>query len=517
MFLLGLDVGTSSLKAVIIDAAGAVLSTASSAYEVDRPHEGWSEQPPERWWAAACKAVPQAVAAAKLSPKDIRAIGLSGQMHGSVFLDAAALRAAATGPINAIRPALLWNDQRTAAQCIAIEHAIGGREALVRAVANPALTGFTLPKVLWLREHEPHNFAKLTNGGKLGLPKDFISLQLTGQLTTDVGDASGTLLLNVEKRTWSDHLCRVLNLDMSILPPLVESGTRIGEVTPWAASQIGVAPGTPVIAGSGDNQAGAIGAGIVVPGLVLATLGTSGVIYAHSPKPRLDPAGRVLTMCAADGTSHTPGHWSITGCTLSAAGALQWARDTIAPGVPFDALMSEAALVPPGCEGLLFLPYLTGERCPFPDPLARAAWIGLTARHTRAHMIRAVLEGVAFTMRQILDLVRNLPVDITRIRLGGGGNKSLLWRQMQADIYETPVAMLNCDEGPAYGVALLAGVGINHWPTVEAACAATIHETEVLHPNPTTSPLYHHPRSLHANLYPQLKSTFAATTEDNHC
>jgi xylulokinase len=509
MFL-GLDVGTSSLKAVVLDAAGAVLSTASSPYEVDRPRDGWSEQPPERWWAGACKAVPRAIADAKLACRDIRAVGLSGQMHGSVFLDAAALRNAKDGPIKALRPALLWNDQRTGAQCVEIESRMGGREALVRAVANPALTGFTLPKVLWLREHEPRVFAMLAEGGKIGLPKDFVSLRLTGSLTTDVGDASGTLLLNVEKRSWSEEVCRVLGLDMSILPQLVESGACIGAVTPWAASRIGLAPGTPVVAGSGDNQAGAIGAGIVVPGLVLATLGTSGVIYAHSPRARLDPAGRVLTMCAADGLANRVGHWSITGCTLSAGGALQWARDTIAPGVPFDTLMGEAAAVAPGCEGLLFLPYLSGERCPFPDPKARAGWIGLTARHTRAHMIRAVIEGVTFTMRQILDLVRNLPVEVARVRLGGGGNKSHFWRQMQADVYETPVAALNCDEGPAYGAALLAGVGVGHWPTVEAACAATIHETEVLNPNPATAKLYHHPRALHANLYPQLKSTFDA-------
>lgn len=504
--LLGIDVGTSATKVVIIDENGRTLVSASSAYEVDRPRDGWTEQPPERWWAAVVGGVCSALAAGNIDPGAISGVGLSGQMHGSVFLDRAAIDQAASRGAHAIRPALLWNDQRTARECAELEKAVGGGEAIVRAVGNRALTGFTLPKLLWLEKHEPANYARIA---ALALPKDFIRLQLTGTLGTDVGDASGMLLIDPDRRTWHTAVCKAVGVDPAILPPLTESACVVGTVTPWAASQTGLKPGTPVVAGTGDNHAGAIGAGVAEPGMAVATLGTSGVIYVHSPQPRRDlgaatPPGRVMTMCAADGAAAAPGHWSITGCTLSAAGSVQWARDVFAPEVPYATLYAEAAAVPRGCEGLVFLPYLSGERCPHPDPLARGAWIGLRAHHTRGHLIRAVMEGVTFTMAQMLEVIRALPVEVASVRLGGGGNKSALWRQMQADVYELPCATVNNDEGPAFGAALLAGVSVGAWRSVREACRATVHDVEIHEPDARASAQYRQVRTVFDPLYHQL-------------
>jgi xylulokinase len=508
--LLGIDVGTSSAKVLVIDESGRTIADASAGYPVDRPHDGWSEQTPSVWWRSVASGIRAALASdprSPIHPDQIKAVGLSGQMHGSVFLDRRAIDGARDGAIEALRPALLWNDQRTQSQCESIERLAGGPAALVRAVGNRALTGFTLPKILWLREHEPAVFAHLAS---VVLPKDFIRLQLTGSLGTDVGDASGMLLLDLDRRTWRPEICAAVGLDPALLPPLTESACVIGSVTPWAAAQTGLRAGTPVVAGTGDNQAGAIGAGVVKAGLVLATLGTSGVVYAHSDQPRKDIApglapGRVQANCAANGTKDRPGQWSNTGCMLSAAGSLHWARDVIAPGAPFQTLMEEAATVAPGCDGLVFLPYLSGERCPYPDPLARGGWIGLRGHHTRAHLIRAVIEGVTFGMAQMLELVRALPVPVERIRLGGGGSKSEFWRQVQADVYGLPVSALNNEEGPAFGVALLAGVGVGVWPTVEAACAAAIHEVRTYEPSPHAAEWYRGARAVFDRLYEDLR------------
>lgn len=516
MALIGIDVGTSSLKVVIASERGDILAVASSDYSVARPHPGWSEQDPELWWAAARIAVPTAIKGANLRPSDIRAIGLSGQMHGSVLLDRATVDSRGSRG-SAIRPALLWNDQRTAAECARIESLAGGRRALVDLVGNAALTGFSLPKLMWLRAHEPRHADAVAS---FMLPKDYIGFRLAGVCATDVGDASGTLLLDPDSRSWSKRAIELFGIDPAILPRLHESGQVIGTVTPWAASELGIVAGIPVIAGSGDNQAGAIGAGIVGPGQVLATLGTSGVIYAHADHPRRDvgradnqsaaTSGRLHTMCAADGTAATRGHWSLTGCTLSAAGALQWARDTIAPDVPFDTLIEEASHAEPCARGLLFMPHLTGERCPYPDPDARGAWIGLTARHTRAHLIRAVIEGVTFTMAQILDLVRDSGVEVRAVRLGGGGARSAFWRQLQADLYGAPVATTNTEQGPAFGAALLAGVGIGLWPDVAAAANACVHETERVDPDPRRAQSYSPAREAFAGLHAGLQRTFGS-------
>jgi xylulokinase len=518
--LLGIDVGTSSTKAILLDEHARVIASHAADHPIHRPHPGWSEQDPEDWWRSTREAI-AAVRAASPAGHTIRAIGLSGQMHGSVFLDKTAR--SSNGSARALRHALLWNDQRTAAQCDHIEHALGSRRALVELSGNAALTGFTLPKVLWLREHEPEVFARVAH---VLMPKDFIRFRLTGEIATDVGDASGTLAFDVDARRWGTRVLNAVGLDPALFPTSLESCAIAGTLSAAAAEQTGLSAGIPVVAGSGDNMCGGVGAGIVEPGMVLATLGTSGVIYAHSERPRRDlptdastpislrdggtgvppvpngpgvthrrdacatdsavtntPAGRLHTMCAGDGTAAAPGSWCITGCMLSAAGALHWVRDTIAPHTDFDTLLAEAAAAPPGCDGLIFLPYLTGERCPHPDPAARAGWIGLTARHSRAHLVRATLEGVAFGMGDILDLVRSIGVPVATIRIGGGGARSTLWRQILADVFRAPIISTNTDDGPALGAALMAGVGINHWPSIAHACRDVIRETATLHPN----------------------------------
>lgn len=498
--LLGIDVGTSATKAVLCDRAGRVAGAGSGEHEISMPRAGWSEQDPEWWWRAACGAVQGALGAARARGEDVRAAGLSGQMHGSVLLPREAVTGDGSGA-RALRPALLWNDQRTAAQCAWIEERAGGRRALVEMVGNAALPGFTLPKLRWVMEEEPEVWRRVA---AVLLPKDFVRLKMTGVCATDVGDAAGTLLFDVDGRAWSDEACDRFEIDPSILPPAYESAVVTGTVTAWAAREMGLREGTPVVAGSGDNQGGAVGAGVVEPGMVAVTLGTSGVIYAHAERPVRDLPGRLHTMCAATGSARGAGAWSITGCMLSAAGSLHWARETLFPGVSYGALMAEAAAVPPGSGGLVFLPYLTGERCPYADPMARGGWIGLTARHTRGHLVRAILEGVSFGMAQIMDLARSIGVRVERVRIGGGGAKSALWRQMQADLYGLPVAVTNTEEGPGYGAALLAGVGAGVWGSVAEACRACVREAEATLPGPGAA-LYGPAREVYGRLYGDLR------------
>lgn len=509
MLLLGLDIGTSAAKGLLADAAGVPVAVRSSSYPVSHPRPGWSEQDPRLWWAAAADVIRHLAAEAASRGETIGAVGLSGQMHGCILLP--------RGSDQPLRPALLWNDQRTARECAEIEEAAGGRAALVAEVGNAALTGFTLPKVLWIRRHEPDVFAR---AAAVLTPKDYVRFMLTGQAAIDVGDAAGTLLMNVDQRRWSGRMLRAVDLDPALLPPIAESGAVAGRITSAAAALTGLAEGTPVVAGSGDNMMGAIGAGVVRPGAVLATIGTSGVIYAHSDRPRKDAVGsgdnatgRVHTMCAADGTDRARGSWCITGCTLSSGGALAWARSVLAPASSYEDLATEAATAPPGCEGLAFLPYLTGERCPHPDPRARGGWIGLTARHTRAHLIRAVIEGVTFTLAEILDIVRGIGVGASSVRLGGGGARSAFWRQMQADVYGLPVSLPTTEEGPAYGAALLAGVGAGVWPSAAAACDACIRITEHRDPDPAAGARYAPVRDVHRRLYANLKDRFAALSD----
>ncbi len=507
---LGLDIGTSATKAVVMDDAGRTRATAAAEYPLVQPRPGWTEQHPQDWWQAVCRAC-QALRAA-VSLGDVAAIGLSGQMHGSVFLDEATIRDGGRDG-RVLRPALLWNDQRTAEECGEIEMAVGGRQRLVELVGNAALPGFTLPKILWLRRHEPETFARVA---RVLMPKDYVRWRLTGEIATDVGDASGTLLFDPAQRAWSNEVASAVDVDLHLMPPAVESSAIAGHVTPSAASATGLRACTPVIAGSGDNMMGAIGAGIIREGDVVATLGTSGVIYAHSAVHRPDlphrshgealPPGRTHAMCAASGRDG----WCITGCMLSAGGALRWCREAMFPSATYDELLAEAAAISPGAEGLLFMPHLTGERCPYPDPMARGAWVGLTARHTRGHLVRALLEGVTFTLAQILDIMRSQGLAPTGIRLGGGGARSTLWRQLCADVFTTPIITTTADEGPAFGAALLAAAAIGQWPGIAAACEATIDIAETREPDPIATAAYAQVRSMQGELYHALRPTMAA-------
>ncbi|MCX5662744.1 MAG: xylulokinase [Planctomycetota bacterium] len=500
-YLLGIDIGTSGTKTLLCDYKGRVAATATSEHDIASPKPGWSEQDPLQWWDATCKATKAVLAKAGVKASQVTAVGLSGQMHGSVFLGEG------TTPL---RPALLWNDQRTGAECAEIESRAGGRKKLIGMVGNPALTGFTAPKILWVRKHEPRVYAKTKH---ILLPKDYIRYCMTGEYATEVGDASGTLLLDVRNRKWNTTLIDLLKIDRSFLPPCFESHVVSGKITASAAKLLGLAEGTPVVGGSGDQPAGAVGNGIVASGIVSATLGTSGVVFAHADKPTYDPEGRVHTMCAA-----VEGKWCVFGCMLSAGGSFQWFRNHLAGaetaeakkrGVdPYELLIAEAGKAPAGSEGLFFLPYLTGERCPYPNPNARGGWIGLTSRHNRPAMIRSLLEGVTFGMADALKIMTGMGIGVKTVRLSGGGARSAFWRQLQADIYGKNVATINAQEGPAYGVAILAGVGTGVWKNVPEACKAAIRETEKLAPNKKAAKMYAKAHAEYQSLYGALKDEF---------
>src|SRR3954468_8751946 len=499
--LLGIDIGTSGTKTLICDDDGKVLATAMAEHPISSPKPGWSEQNPEDWWQATCRATRAVLKKAKVKPADIGGVGLSGQMHGSVFLGDGE---------KALRPALLGKDRRTAEQCQQIEYKAGGREALIELVANPALTGFTAPKILWVREHEPKVYAKVKH---ILLPKDYIRFRMTGEYATEVSDASGMLLLDVVNRKWSDKLLSLLDIDKSVLGKLHESQEVTGTLHAHAARSMGLSEGTPVVGGAGDQAAGAVGNGIVTTGIVSATLGTSGVVFAHSDQPTRDPKGRVHTMCHA-----VPGKWCVFGCMLSAGGSFQWFRNQLGQAEvaaarkdkvdPYELLIAEAQAAPRGSEGLFFLPYLTGERCPHPDPDARGGWIGLTARSTRDMLVRSLIEGVTFGMRDALEIMRGMGIDITQVRASGGGARSDFWRHLQADVYKSPIVVTNAAEGPAYGVALLAGVGTGVWGSVEEACKRSIKQVERVAPNKKQSAVYDRLYAVYDKLYYDLKDRF---------
>jgi xylulokinase len=501
-YLLGIDIGTSGTKTLICNDRGKVIATATVEHPIHSPNPGWSEQDPRDWWRSTCKATKAVLKQAKIKPTEIQGIGLSGQMHGSVFL---------ASDEKPLRPALLWNDQRTAEQCAQIESKAGGREALIELVANPALTGFTAPKILWVRQHEPKVYERTKH---ILLPKDYIRFCMTGEFATEVSDASGTLLLDVVNRTWSDRLLSLLDIDKSLLAKLHESPEVTGALSRQAAGATGLRQGTPVVGGAGDQAAGAVGNGIVTSGIVSATLGTSGVVFAHSDHPTRDPKGRVHTMCHA-----VPGKWCVFGCMLSAGGSLQWFRNQLGSNEvlaakkrkidPYDLLIAEAAKSPPGAEGLFFLPYLTGERCPHPDPCARGGWIGLTTRTRRRDMIRSLLEGVTFGMRDALEIMKQMQIPISEIRASGGGARSDFWRHLQADIYNYPVVMTNAAEGPAYGAALLAGVGTGAFKSVEEACGNSIQRALKVTPNKKLVAQYDKHFAIYDRLYADLKQRFA--------
>jgi xylulokinase len=493
MKLLGIDAGTGGTRAVLVDSGGRVVSAAVAEHAaMSSPRIGWAEQSPEDWWRASCQAIQECLGKSSTAAREIAGIGLTGQMHGLVLLDA---------KDQVVRPALLWCDQRTDEECREITQRVGAQR-LIELTANPALTGFTLPKIWWVRRHEPQLWARVRS---LMLPKDYVRFRLTGSRAIDVADASGTLMFDVVHRRWSKPMLEISQVDEALLPRVLESQQISGEVNEEGARLSGLRAGIPVAAGAGDQAAGAVGMGIVKPGAVSATIGTSGVVFAATSKPVLEPQGRIHTFCHA-----IPGRWHVMGVTQGAGLSLRWFRDQFGAGKddgrdPYERLAEEAAKTPPGAEGLLWAPYLMGERTPHLDPDARGALVGITAQHTRAHVIRAILEGVAFSLRDSLTLFQEIGVPIESIRLGGGGARSPLWQQIQADIYGMAVEVLEANEGAAYGAALLAGVGIGHWASVDVACETAVRVAKRVQPDPKTVPRMNSRYAEYRKLYPALR------------
>lgn len=487
---LGIDVSTTATKAVLVDESGAVagIGVAEYGYEVPRPL--WSEQDPGLWWTAARSAIPAALSAAGANGSDVAAVGLTGQMHGLVLLD---------GNDTILRPAILWNDQRTAAECDHIREVLGF-ERLVEITGNDALTGFTAPKLVWVRDNEPETWAKVAH---VLLPKDYLRLMLTGDHAMDKADGAGTLLFDLAARDWSSEVVGALRINPAWLPPTYEGTDVTGTVSAAAAAATGLVAGIPVVAGGGDQSANGVGVGVVDPGTMALSLGTSGVVFAATDAPLYELRGRVHAFCHA-----VPGRWHMMSVMLSAAGSLRWFRDALAPGEEFGSLVDAAAAAPPGSDGLMFLPYLSGERSPHPDPLARAAFIGLTISHDRRHMTRAVLEGVAFGLRDGLQLMLNAGTPRpSQMRASGGGLVSPLWRQILADVLEAEIAIPSTSEGAAYGAAVLAGVGVGWYATVEEACAAMVSARPMAEPGPDRS-TYAAAYDLYRTLYPTLADSF---------
>ncbi len=491
MYWLGLDIGTGGSRALIVNKRGDAVAAYTAAHAEMRMEKPlWAEQDPEDWWRASQEAIRGALHAAGLQGGQIQGVGFSGQMHGLVMLDSQG---------RVIRPSLIWCDQRSQAQ-VDLIHSKLGRDRVVQLTANPALTGFTLPKLLWVAEHDPASFARLHT---VLLPKDYVRFQLSGQLAQDVSDASGTGVFDVAQRQWSRPLIDGLGLDAAWFPQVFESSQIAGRVTAQAAAATGLAEGTPLAAGAGDQAASAVGNGIVSTGIASCTLGTSGVVFAHLDAPAYDPHGRVHTFCHA-----VPAKWHVMGVTQGAGLSLQWFRNTLSPGTSYDALMEEASSAPAGSDGLYWLPYLMGERTPHLDALARGGWIGLTARHTRAHLVRSLVEGVSYSQRDCLDVILELGAELSQVRASGGGARSAFWRQLLADIFARRVTTLASQEGSAFGAALLAMVSTGAFSTVPEACAATIQESSSLDPRPHDSAAYLRRHEVYRTLYPTLKATF---------
>jgi xylulokinase len=480
-------------------ADGRVFASATEEHEAfASPQIGWAEQRPEDWWRAAGIAIRKALAKGQLRGEQISCVGFSGQMHGAVMLDERG---------DVVRPALIWCDVRTEKQCRELTERIGA-EQLIRLTCNPALANFTVTKLLWTRENEPENWTRVRS---VMLPKDYVRFRLTGEKATDVADASGTLLLDVAKREWSGEVLQAAELDRSLLPTLHESPEVCGEVSAIGAEATGLAVGTPVVAGAGDQAAGAIAMGVVAPGAVSATIGTSGVVFAATDRPALDPKGRLHTFCHA-----VPGRWHVMGVTQAAGLSLRWFRDQfsrapVADGQdPYELLTAEAATAPPGADGLLWAPYLMGERTPHLDPAARAVLAGLTASHTRAHVVRAILEGVAFSLKDTFGIFAEMSVPVRNIRLGGGGARSPLWRQIQADAYGQDVEVVEADEGAAFGAAILAAVGAGMWPSVDAACDSVVRVVQCISPIAANVSVMSAAGNAYRRIYPAMKSIFAS-------
>lgn len=493
--LLGLDIGTGGVKGILVSPEGEVVARATAAYPLYTPRPGWAEQDPHDWWEASLKVLREL---SRKAEGGILGIGLTGQMHGAVFLD---------GKLQVIRPAILWNDARTGEECQKVEELVG-KERLKGIAGNPALAGFQAPKILWLRKNEPENFSQVRY---VLLPKDYVRFRLTGELATDASDAAGTLLLDLKKRDWSEEILSALSIPREWLPKVYEGPDITGAVTAEAESLTGIPKGTAVVAGGGDNAASAIGVGVMEEGTGLLSLGTSGVIFVHTEVPRPDPEGAIHCFCHA-----VPGKYHLMGVVLSAGGALQWYRDRLSSEEvavakrlgkdPYELLTAEAARVPPGAEGLFFLPYLSGERTPHMDPEARGAWVGLSLAHGRGHLVRAVLEGVAFALRDSWVRIQRLGESPPELRAVGGGMRSPLWQEIIAGVLGVPLRRLVVEEGAAYGAALLAGVGAKAFRDVREAVKRAVRlREEREEPDPELSSLYAGLYDRYVRLYPALK------------
>ncbi len=491
-YLLGLDVSTTATKALLIDALGKVVAVASSEYGLSTPEPLWAEQDPALWWRATQSAINKVIAVSAVEASEIRGVGLTGQMHGLVLLDDAG---------DVLRPAILWNDQRSAAECEEIRERMGGLAKLVRITGNDAFPGFSAPKLLWVRKHEPAIYSRIR---RVLLPKDYIRLCLTGEVATDRAGAGGTLLLDLEARDWSGEVLSALEVEPDWLPATHEGTDVTGLVSATGSELTGLASGTPVVGGGGDQAAQAVGVGAVEPGVVALTLGTSGVVFASTDRPLTERTGSLHAFPHA-----FPGMWHVMGVMLSAAGSLRWYRDVVAPEQEFDSLLDEAGAVDPGAEGLYFLPYLSGERTPHANPRARGAFVGLTLKHGRAHMTRAVLEGVAFGLRDNLVLMEAVGLDrVSQVRISGGGARSRLWRQVLADVLGVDLVSIETSEGAALGAAVLAGVGVGVWSSVEEACDASVSFGETTRPDADRRAAYEGLYETFRAHYPALEPLF---------
>jgi xylulokinase len=498
MPVLGIDVGTSGSRALLLGEDGRLIGSTTADHAPFRsPQAAWAEQDPDDWWRASQEAVRGLLTRTGVSPKTISAVGLSGQMHGAVLLDDAG---------NVLRPAIIWCDQRTEQECRWLDEHVGPAR-LLELTANPALTNFTLTKLLWVRTHEPAIWSRVRH---VLLPKDYVRYRMSGEFAIDVADASGTLMLDVVGRRWSQEMMEAAGIDPRVLPALFESPEVCARVSDQGAAATGLPAGTPIVAGAGDQAAGAVGMGITRPGTVSATLGTSGVVFAATDRPFRDPGGRLHTFCHA-----IPDRWHVMGVTQAAGLSLRWLRDQYGLSAggdrAYEEMVTEASAVAPGAEGVLWAPYLMGERTPHLDPNVRGALLGLAASHTRGHVVRAVLEGVAFSLRDSFTIFSELGLPVENVRLGGGGARSAVWRQIQADVYGRDVETVETEEGAGYGAALLAGVGAGFWKSVDEACDAVVHTAQVTPARPDVVRVMSDRYARYQRIYPALRAIYGAS------
>jgi len=491
MFFLGIDISTTSSKALLINENGDIVGVASSPHMLQSPKPLWSEQDPHEWWEAITASTQKVLRISRVDKVQVAGIGLTGQMHGLVLMDDAG---------QVLRPAILWNDQRTQAQCDEIHQRIG-KEKFLQISGNISLTGFTASKILWVQQNEPEIYNRVRH---ILLPKDYIRYRLSGDYAMDKAGGSGTVLFDLKSRNWSTELIEKLGIDPAWLPPTFEGPEFTGTISREAAEKIGLNAGTPIVAGGGDQAAQAVGVGAVEPGIVGLTVGTSGVVFAPTSAPLIEPEGRLHAFCHA-----VPNLWHFMGVMLSAAGSLQWYRDKLAPGVDFNDLLDESRDAPVGCEGLQFLPYLSGERTPYPDPLARGGWVGLSVRHGRPYLTRSLLEGVSYAFKDIFSLIEDAGLkEVHQVRVSGGGMKNPFWRQIMASVLNTELVTVNTTEGAAFGAALLAGVGTMHWPNVISACSEAIEVVGTTMPDEREVDIYQQAYPIYKGLYPALSPSF---------